>query len=399
MSLSARAYIALIIAIGAACIARGVWFWVPHDLLRFGCYLMLAIPAACLKVSLPGITGTMSVLFVFLLAGIANLGLSETLIIGSTCVLVQSFWHARVRPRMVQLAFSIANIAIAITAAHLAYHTALIPGDQLQAPVRIALAAVVYFIVNTFPVAVVIALTEGKSVREVWGGCYCWTFPYYLVGAAIVSALSFANRMLNWQAWILILPVVYMIYRSYHLYLATLESERKRAEDQSKHADEVAVLHLQTMEALAAAVSANAKLDAVIQASPLAIFALDKQGCVTTWNLMAESILGWSATEALGHRLPLANRCDEKHAASILERTLRGEVVAGLQTAERRKDNSLFEAAIWSAPLKDPNDNSAGIVIAVADVSDRKRLEEQLRSLSEDGGRWTARRRCRARFQ
>ena len=49
MSLSARAYIALIIALGAACIARGVWFWVPHDLLRFGCYLMLAIPAACLK--------------------------------------------------------------------------------------------------------------------------------------------------------------------------------------------------------------------------------------------------------------------------------------------------------------------------------------------------------------
>ena len=251
---------------------------------------------------------------------------------------------------------------------------------------------------NTFPVAVVIALTEGKSVREVWGGCYCWTFPYYLVGAAIVSALSFANRMLNWQAWILILPVVYMIYRSYHLYLATLESERKRAEDQCKHADEVAVLHLQTMEALAAAVSANAKLDAVIQASPLAIFALDKQGCVTTWNLMAERILGWSATEALGQRLPLANRCDEKHAASILERTLRGEVVAGLQTAERRKDNSLFDAAIWSAPLKDPNANSAGIVIAVADVSDRKRLEEQLR-LSKNGGCWTARRRCRARFQ
>ncbi len=173
MSLLARAYIALIIALGAACIARGVWFWVPHDLLRFGCYLVLAIPAACLKVSLPGITGTMSVLFVLLLAGIANLGLSETLIIGSTCVLVQSFWHAKVRPRAVQLAFSIANIAIAITAAHLAYHAPFIPGEELQAPVRIALAAVVYFLANTFPVAVVIALTEGKSVREVWGGCYC----------------------------------------------------------------------------------------------------------------------------------------------------------------------------------------------------------------------------------
>ena len=83
----------------------------------------------------------------------------------------------------------------------------------------IVFAAVVYFIVNTFPVAVVIALTEGKSLREVWGGCYCWTFPD--AAAAIVSALSFANRMLNWEAWILILPVVYTVYRSYHLYLAT----------------------------------------------------------------------------------------------------------------------------------------------------------------------------------
>ena len=151
MSLSARAYIALIIAAGAACIARGVWFWVPHDLLRFGCYLMLAIPAACLKVSLPGITGTMSVLFVFLLAGIANLGLPETLIIGSTCVLVQSFWHAKVRPRAVQLAFSIANIAMAITAAHLAYHAPFIPATSCKLRSVLLLAAVVYFLVNTFP--------------------------------------------------------------------------------------------------------------------------------------------------------------------------------------------------------------------------------------------------------
>ena len=48
------------------------------------------------------------------------------------------------------------------------------------------------------------------------------------------------------------------------------------------------------------AVSANVKLDAVIQASPLAIFALDKHGRVTTWNLMAERMFGWTGDEALG---------------------------------------------------------------------------------------------------
>ena len=57
--------------------------------------------------------------------------------------------------------------------------------------------------------------------------------------------------MLDWEAWLLILPVVYTVYRSYQLYLHKLNRERQRAEDQRKHADEVAGLHAQTMEALA----------------------------------------------------------------------------------------------------------------------------------------------------
>jgi len=91
MSLKARIYIGVVIALGAAALGHGLSLWVPHDLLRFLCYLALAIPASCLKVSLPGITGTMSVLFVFLLAGIVDLDLPETLIIGVVCVTVQSF--------------------------------------------------------------------------------------------------------------------------------------------------------------------------------------------------------------------------------------------------------------------------------------------------------------------
>jgi PAS domain S-box-containing protein len=378
MSPIARIYISLIVTAGAAAIARGMLLWAPHDVLRFAFYLCLAVPAASLKVSLPGITGTMSVLFVLLLASIVDLGLPETVIIGITCILIQSFWRAKVRPRPVQLAFSVANIAIAVTCSDFVYHAILPANDEVNAGFRIALAATVFFVTNTFPVAAVIALTEGKSVRQVWSNCYCWSFPYYLVGAAIVGVLTFANRMLNWQAWILILPVIYVIYRSYDLYLRTLAGERQRAEDQRKHADEIAAMHARTIEALASAVSANAKLDAVIQASPLAILSMDRLGKVTTWNAMAERFFGLKAEEALGQPLPLSNNINDD-SPSILDRTISGESITGLQFTQRRKNGSTFEAAIWSAPLRDPSDESAGIVIAVADVSDRKRLEEQLR--------------------
>src|SRR5262249_46378544 len=159
------------------------------------------------------------------------------------------------RPRSIQVLFSVATIANAITATDFFYHLPLIL--VLQAPFRLAVAASVFFLSNTFPVAAVIALTEEKPLRKVWRECYLWCFPYYLVGAAIVGVFSFTNRLLDWQAGILILPVVYVIYRSYCLYLNQLQNEREQAEKERKHAKEVAALHADTMKALESAMSAN----------------------------------------------------------------------------------------------------------------------------------------------
>ena len=108
MSLTAKAYISSIIALGALVLWHGLFPWNPQDPVRFLWYLALAVPASCLKVRLPGVTGTMSVLFLFLLAGIVELGLPETLVIAATCTLVQCFWHAKARPRIVQVLFGVA---------------------------------------------------------------------------------------------------------------------------------------------------------------------------------------------------------------------------------------------------------------------------------------------------
>src|SRR5689334_23129206 len=113
MSLTTKIYISFILALGVASLEQGLRGWTPHDLTRFFCYLLLTVLASCLKVRLPGITGTMSVLFFFLLIGIVDLGLPETLVIGTVGVLAQSFWHAKVRPRAIQLAFGVANISSA----------------------------------------------------------------------------------------------------------------------------------------------------------------------------------------------------------------------------------------------------------------------------------------------
>ena len=170
-----------------------------------------------------------------------------------------------------------------------------------------------------------------------------------------------------------------LYYRSYALYLDQLQAERKQAQEEHNHAEEVAALHSRTMDALASAMAANARLDAAIQASPLAVLTLDHTGVVTSWNQMAEHILGWTAEEAIGRPLPLSQGMAEAAMLDVVAMTLQGEMVAGIEMKQWRRDGSPFEAAIWTAPLRETQSKISGILITVADVSDRTRLEEQLR--------------------
>src|SRR5258708_21557593 len=59
--------------------------------------------------------------------------------------------------------------------------------------------------------------------------------------------------------------------------------------------------------------------------------------------------------------------------------TRSGELGAGIKATQSRNDGSPCEAAIWTAPLRDRAEGISGILVTVADVSDRRRLEEQLR--------------------
>jgi diguanylate cyclase (GGDEF)-like protein/putative nucleotidyltransferase with HDIG domain len=250
LSIVAKIYIASIILIGAAVTLIQLAQWQSHDVVRLVCYLLLFAGASRLKVSLPGISGALSVLFIFILFGIVELTVPEALLLGCSAILVQCLSNNRQRPRWHQVLFNLGSMAITIATAGAVYHSALLQQGHLEPALKLLVTATVFFGMNTFPVAAAIALTERKSLRQVWRDCYTWTFPYYLLGAVIAGVASAVNRQFGWQTALLALPVVYLIYRSYYLYLG-------RMEDEKKHAQEMASLHLRTIEALALAIEAK----------------------------------------------------------------------------------------------------------------------------------------------
>jgi diguanylate cyclase (GGDEF)-like protein/putative nucleotidyltransferase with HDIG domain len=248
MTLGARLFISTVVLAGTCVVGYAVLHPSSSQPLRFVCYLLVAVIASRLKVNLPGITGTMSVNFLFILLGILELSFAETLALGSAAILMQCLY--RDRPRVIQVIFNICATSIAIAAAYAVYHLALFHGRISSPSLFLVGTASTYFAFNTIPVATVISLTEHKSLRRIWSECYFWSFPYYLVGAGIAGLMSWINSVIDWQMSLLVLPVVYLIYRSYRLYLGKLEDEKR-------HVEEMANLHLRTIEALALAIEAK----------------------------------------------------------------------------------------------------------------------------------------------
>src|SRR5437763_127555 len=250
MSRRALLFLIAVCLLGFATLLYGAWTWSMDDLPKFIAYFLISIIASRLKVKMPEITGTVSVNFLFILIGIVELNFSQTLFIGCASILAQSYSREHGWPKPEQVVFNVSSVSFAIWGAYFVFHGPLHQRMHQTVSLLLMLAACVYFLLNTLPVATIISLTESKSLRKVWTDCYFWSFPYYLVGAAIAGMVSWMNQKVKWQTSFLALPAMFVIYRSYRLYLSKLENEKR-------HVEEMAGLHLRTIEALALAIEAK----------------------------------------------------------------------------------------------------------------------------------------------
>ncbi|MGJ5819152.1 bifunctional diguanylate cyclase/phosphohydrolase [Paludibaculum fermentans] len=249
MTRTARFYLGAVMAGGMIVMGMSFFRWQPENLLRLSIYLLMTLVASCMKVRLPGVTGTMSVHFLFLLVGVVSRTLPEVLIAGTGATLVQCYWNTLRRPSVIQVAFNVGATAIAVGATYTVYNLWIFQDPTLWA-FRLGATAIVFFFGNTAPVAIIIGLTEGRSPASIWKECYFWCFPYYLVGASLASAFGFLSKTFGEAATLMGLPVVYIVFRSYGIYLEKLETEKD-------HAKTMASLHLRTIEALALAIDAK----------------------------------------------------------------------------------------------------------------------------------------------
>ena len=124
-------------------------------------------------------------------------------------------------------------------------------------------------------------------------------------------------------------------------------------------------------------------LQALIQAAPLAIWVLDAAERVALWNPAAERIFGWTEQEVLGRALPIVpeDHLDEFHG--LFQRVLRGETLPGVELRRRKKDGTLISVSLAVAPLYGASGIAEGMMSMVADLTEHRALEAQVRQLQK----------------
>ena len=117
---------------------------------------------------------------------------------------------------------------------------------------------------------------------------------------------------------------------------------------------------------------------AVFQASPAAITVIDTASRLIMWNAAAERMFGWTETEVLGKTLPITPPDGGEGHRGFREKAIRGESVTAAEVKRLRKDGTLLDVELSTAPVRDSKGAVSGVVGILKDITRRKQAEAVL---------------------
>jgi PAS domain S-box-containing protein len=115
-------------------------------------------------------------------------------------------------------------------------------------------------------------------------------------------------------------------------------------------------------------------LQTLVDASPLAIVVVDGNRKTLLWSPAAERLFGWTSDEVIGKVLPYVPQEDVPKMQPV-----RPDRQFAVERRRQRKDGSLIDVNLWTSPLHDAGGRIIGTLGILADMTERKQFERQIR--------------------
>ena len=193
-----------------------------HTIHSFYALAVLALASATsrMKVKLPGIEGNMSVNLPFLLMAVVTLSAVEAVAIACLSTVVQCWPKQGGKFKPEQMLFNVSMMGLAASLANMVWNAGWAKAAWATQPLMLAATTATFFLGQTIPVAAIIKLTQGESMRKMWTNIAQMSFPYFVLSAGVTSMLNLVSARFGWQGAVVIFPLMYVVHRSYRLYFA-----------------------------------------------------------------------------------------------------------------------------------------------------------------------------------
>jgi PAS domain S-box-containing protein len=313
--------------------------------------ILLSSLTSAFKVQFPIASGSnMSVSYVVDIAALILRGPHATMIVGAASGWSQTTLNARTPNPAYRTLFNMAILVLTVEAAGQVFQRLGGTPDADLGAVTIPLAgmALTYFIVNTVPIAIAIALTTNQGPWRIWKTDFASSAPSYALGAAAAAVVIKVTESAGY--WLTLLLAAAPLFLTYKMYRAGKESDARQG--------------------------------AILEAAHDAIMTMDHQLNIREFNPAAEQMFGYQRLDILGRNvellLPPSDRAQYVSALNEYMTTGAGPL-AGRQLELKgvRSDGAEFPLELTVARL---GQESRAVLTGFArDITERRALEEQLR--------------------
>ena len=256
-----RVYLTVIVSLGFLAISQSLLqlYRAPlgSDGLQWILLAVLTLVSGSASIELPRANVSISISEAFVFTAVLLYGPAAGTLTVALDGLVISFWVARRRPELHRALFNIAAPALSAWCSAQVFFriSGISPLSQAPAEVdailpALIIFAVVYFGLNSWLIALVIALQNNISPVVIWRRSLVWLSLNYFCGASVAMLLVGYNRTIDLRFVGVVVPLLLVLY-------FTFKTSTQRVEDANRHLEELNTLYLSTIETLAMAIDAK----------------------------------------------------------------------------------------------------------------------------------------------
>ena len=383
-----QSYLWLVVAAGLSVVGYTVWHLPLHRLdVRF---LLLALATICigsrLSIKIPRVKAHISVSDTFIFLTLLMFGGEAAILLATVEALCSSVRiSTKTQLHLFNASVMACSTFLTVWTLRLSFGET-IWHDIYSANYLIALCvvALVQYLGNSLLVATNAALKAGEPLWITWRKDFMWTSLTYLSGASAAGIIARFIGNVGFFAFSATIPIIAIVYFTYWTYMKNLESAAAQAAQARRHVEELNRHIAEQQRISKALLQTEAHFRNAFDYAAIGMALVSPQGAWLRVNRSLCELVGYSEEELLRSSFQsITHAEDVGNDLANLYRLIQGETPTC--QVEKRYVHKLGQV-VWAmnsvSLVHDSEDNPAHFIFQIQDISERKRAESALQSLS-----------------